>query len=420
MCAKPDQPDPRDRVMDHLLAEALQPGASSPGADPPACPDAELVAAYADQGLAENDRSWLEVHFAGCGRCQQVLAGLGLALQAPASASVTVIPAPASAPAMPRPAARPAPSPQRWLWWLSPAFGAAAAALLWMALRPAAPQPVQTAADYSRAGEQETRALNAPVAPSPEPQPPAAAAARRDAQALDRFSKAESAAKETAADTPDQAVAQFAASSADSLQAPPAAPPPAALRSEVATAAAPAPAVPPVPTAQAGAVRARVAPNVTVTEQLPLVNTNSATLGGTLSNQTFVDPPVTARASGQLNLYTYSFTSPEGGVQWRLGAAGFIQKSTDNGQTWQQQAGGVTTDLVAGSAASNEVAWIVGRAAVILRTTDGRQWQRIAPPAGFTGDWVTVVVRSAASATVVGPIRRFSTEDGGMTWTEQR
>jgi photosystem II stability/assembly factor-like uncharacterized protein len=130
--------------------------------------------------------------------------------------------------------------------------------------------------------------------------------------------------------------------------------------------------------------------------------------------------PITARSSGQLVLYTYSFTSPEGDAQWRLGAAGLIEKSTDNGRTWQQQASGVTVDLLAGSAATNEVAWIVGRAGVILRTTDGRQWQRIAPPAGITDDWVTVVVRSATSATVVGSIRRFATEDGGMTWTEQQ
>ena len=78
MCAKPDQPDPRDRAMDRLLAEALKPSAAPAAAGIAACPDAELMAAYADQGLSRLaiERK-LEAHFAACERCQQALAVLG-------------------------------------------------------------------------------------------------------------------------------------------------------------------------------------------------------------------------------------------------------------------------------------------------------------------------------------------------------
>ena len=106
--------------------------------------------------------------------------------------------------------------------------------------------------------------------------------------------------------------------------------------------------------------------------------------------------------------------------QQPLGAGGSIERSTDRGQPWQQQASGVTTDLVSGSAASKEVAWVVGRAGVILRTTDGVSWQRVASPDSATGDWAAVVAHDALGATVVAAdLRRFSTQDGGRTWALQ-
>jgi len=115
------------------------------------------------------------------------------------------------------------------------------------------------------------------------------------------------------------------------------------------------------------------------------------------------------------------FSSPDGSVSWRLGAAGRIERSTDQGRNWQAQSSGATADLVAGTAASSAVAWVAGRAGVILRTTDGVQWQRVAPPQGTaTTDWVGVEARDALNATVTADDgRRFSTTDGGRTWTLQ-
>jgi photosystem II stability/assembly factor-like uncharacterized protein len=427
MCARSEQPELRDQAIARLLVEALKPEPSSSHD----CPDAELLAAYADQVLlGDLERAQLETHFADCDRCQKILAALGVGLEAPAGESIASMPVPAAGPVAPRPAAQPAPSqpfsPQRWLWWLTPAFGAAAAALLWMVLRPAAPGPVQTAADYSRAAAgQETSALNAPASPQAAAQGPPEAAARRDAQDLDRLSKAEPAAKEAEAKTREQVLGRLAAPPADSVPA--TAPAVAAFQSEVTTAAAP----------QAAVAQAMIAP-APATEQAappaaPPARNRTAAANGQASLQARTEaasvamlPQQTAPESlagaqtAEAGIILYTFGPPSGSVTWRLGTAGLIERSTDQGRTWQRQSSGVTEDLIAGSSSSNEVAWVVGRGGVILRTTDGQRWERIAPPPGVTSEWAAVAAHDAMVATVVaGDLRRFSTSDGGRTWTLQ-
>jgi photosystem II stability/assembly factor-like uncharacterized protein len=131
------------------------------------------------------------------------------------------------------------------------------------------------------------------------------------------------------------------------------------------------------------------------------------------------------------------FMSPDGKVYWRLGSGGRIERSVDSGRSWQPQASGVASNLVAGAATSEETAWVVGQAGTILRTTDGAHWQRIAPPvvsstspnanmpnlagaAGGTLDWTGLAASDALHATVTSSdSRRFRTEDGGRTWTQQ-
>jgi hypothetical protein len=443
MCARSDQPEPRDQTIARLAAEALKARSSSGQA----CPDTELVAAYADQGLGSgpgkgplgnDERLQLEVHFAGCARCQKILAVLGVGLEAAASQPVVAMPAPAPQPVAERP------SPQRWLWWVSPAFGAAAAALLWMALRPASPggvAAVQTAADYSgaAAAQQQARTLSAPAASSPvEPSP---AAPRRDVQALGRLSQTEPAAiqggvfdqtggaivgaKVAITDVARGVTRDLTTDDAGQYVAPALNAGTYTVRAEASGFSAQERESVVVEVGQNARVDLELRPGqqtqtVAVTEAVPALQARATTaLGAAPAPQALADLPLSGRNFAQL-LSPYSFASPDGGALWRLGAAGHIERSTDRGQTWQPQSSGVTVDLLAGSASSNEVAWVVGRAGAILRTIDGQQWQRIAPPAGVTGDWVTVVVRSATSATVVSPIRRFSTEDGGITWTERQ
>ena len=104
---------------------------------------------------------------------------------------------------------------------------------------------------------------------------------------------------------------------------------------------------------------------------------------------------------------------------WRLGPGGRIERSADQGRTWQEQSSGVTSDLLAGAAPSDKVAWIAGRAGVILRTTDGEHWQRVASPAA-AADWTSIEASDALRSTVTSADgRHFATEDGGQTWKQQ-
>jgi photosystem II stability/assembly factor-like uncharacterized protein len=128
-----------------------------------------------------------------------------------------------------------------------------------------------------------------------------------------------------------------------------------------------------------------------------------------------------AQAAQEAKLILYTFSPPTGGATWRLGAGGLIERSTDQGRTWHAQSSGVTSDLIAGSASSADVAWVVGRGRVILRTTDGQRWERIAAPPDVTGEWAAVAAYDALTATVVADdLRRYSTQDGGETWTLQQ
>jgi hypothetical protein len=289
-----------------------------------------------------------------------------------------------------------------------------------MALRPVAPEPVHTAANSQVQIAEEDRPANAPPPVSPQPEAPPVARTLRDesVEQGDRFAKTEAAETETATLTREQAFAQPAEPSAASAQsdvAPPAALPQAAIAQ---TTVAPAPAETqgaqlPVPLSQTQ--------TITITEEVPAIDTSGATAGGALSGQRVTDLPLNGRNIALLNTYAYTFASPDGAVQWRVGVAGSIKKSTDRSRTWQPQASGLTEDLLAGSAATSDVAWVVGRRGVILRTTDGQRWERIPGPPGVTSEWVAVAAYDALSATVIAADqRRYTTRDGGQAWILQQ
>jgi hypothetical protein len=104
-------------------------------------------------------------------------------------------------------------------------------------------------------------------------------------------------------------------------------------------------------------------------------------------------------------------------VRWRALSAGRIEQSVDSGVTWVPQNSGVKVELLAGSAASEAVCWIVGRGGTILRTTDGGgHWSKVISPIG--GDVAEVQAVDAMTAEIFGAHRRarFVTHDGGVTW----
>jgi hypothetical protein len=120
------------------------------------------------------------------------------------------------------------------------------------------------------------------------------------------------------------------------------------------------------------------------------------------------------------SLTPLSVPAPGGQTIWRIGQAGMIQRSTNSGTTWSIQPSGVVTDLIAGSAYSDQICWLVGRNGTILRTTDGgATWQKLTSPSNV--DLLAVFAINADSATITDAAgRAFETTSAGARWARTR
>jgi hypothetical protein len=432
-----------ERALARLLAEALRPAEGA--ASDSACPDAELLAAYAERNLDAAETAEWEKHFAGCARCQKILAVLTVSSEEPLSEAELesfgrkVAAAEVGAPA---PEPRAIESKKVVLFahsrttsrWLAPAVGIAAAAALWIALRPAPPRGTPTATAQKTvtqpASSGESLEARADV-----PAPPEAASREAEvrpaeqqqlkslAQAQPQKKESEEAANVGSPQSAAQADSAAAAPQpAAGLQGPavpaPATNSPQAKASDELSAAAP-PSAPPAPApAVAGAAADAAAAQTTAraaeskvaegkaAENRPLQAFAARGIGGGAAGDLAGRPPVVV-------------ASPNRTVLWRVGLGGRIERSLDEGRTWLEQSSGVTSDLLAGAAPSDRVAWIAGRAGVILRTTDGERWRRVASP-DASADWTSIEASDALHATVTSSDRRrFATEDGGQTWKQQ-
>jgi photosystem II stability/assembly factor-like uncharacterized protein len=116
--------------------------------------------------------------------------------------------------------------------------------------------------------------------------------------------------------------------------------------------------------------------------------------------------------------------SPDPTYRWRIVPPARVQRSIDGGTTWAvvdpllasiRASNGSPGVLTSGYAPARDVCWIVGRAGLVLLSTDGATWQRRTFPEPI--DLVAVRASSATNAivtTVDG--RQFVSTDGGATW----
>jgi hypothetical protein len=111
------------------------------------------------------------------------------------------------------------------------------------------------------------------------------------------------------------------------------------------------------------------------------------------------------------------FVSREGSSRWRITGSA-VQRSTDTGATWQMMATGTQATFTAGAAPSASVCWLVGRGGVVLLTTDGNNWRRLAFPEPADLNRISAEDARAASVTTVDG-RTFATADGGASWSER-
>lgn len=110
--------------------------------------------------------------------------------------------------------------------------------------------------------------------------------------------------------------------------------------------------------------------------------------------------------------------SPDVTKSWRITSLGAIEFSDDSGQTWVTQTALPAGVAVAGSAPSAKVCWVVGRAGIVFRTTNGSKWKQVAPPVAL--DLTAIRAFDAEHATVTtADGSNYLTKNGGKSWEKQ-
>ncbi len=129
-----------------------------------------------------------------------------------------------------------------------------------------------------------------------------------------------------------------------------------------------------------------------------------------------VGSPGPARALAFASAPERIIVSSNPSTRFRVLRGGGVQRSADAGATWRTEVTGTTETLTAGSSPSPSVCWLVGPAGMVLLSTDGRSWRRLAFPEAF--DLRSVDATDEESATVTtADGRAFVTTDAGRTWS---
>lgn len=465
-------PDDRERTFDKALARHLRPNASGEvHASQPACPDAEILAAYHERLLAPEQMISFKEHLAGCARCQEILAQLETTDELPVEVdqeehqaqNVLTMPevdlqvlahavGQSPMPAAPRATGatrvsrlRKATRGANWRW-LAPAGALAAGLLVWISFhetkppqfqlarnqQPATPSPAPAALPQ-RAVPANKEAVSKEV---PGSSPDARAGARLESGAFTRNERAKLDEEKSAAGQADK----LTASRGDLVPKQPSAPGDREARPSNITAGISAEekeqkkqAVPsglsPAPPPE---IKDRPVDNLDVvanqvkSEALSKAKSVASPTGrqapqAPQQEQQAVGAVAGLRESSALRMAnarnSVTVAAPGATVLWRIASAGIIQHSTDAGSTWTVQTSGVVADLTAGSALSDKVCWIVGRSGTILRTTDGgAHWLKIRPP--VADDLLAVFAVDAQQASVSPAQGSYQTMDGGRTWNK--
>jgi hypothetical protein len=406
----------RDRAIEILLQRRRESDVASQVS--PQCLDGETLAAWMEGALSGNALADAEQHAASCARCQALLASM----------------------------ARTMPEADSRAWWqvlsaewLVPVAAVATALLVWVSVGRSpelAPKPAPPAA---------LPVESAPVGAAASPEP--AVQGQNGQSPLERRSRGAADAsqlkKESAElrQTAGGAAGQRAESkpvheperldaldkTADSIR------PLSAADSERARVAAQ-----PVPQASPSA-GANSPPPAGPPAPQRLQQQSQATPPVPPVAETVVIAPETASkvagrgggvAGGKVAFATASeIRSPQSDYRWRIVPPAGIQRSVDAGVTWSvvdpipaKDAAGQPSSpvvLTSGSSPSRDVCWIVGRAGIVLLTTDGATWQRRQIPEAT--DLAAVRAVDARTATVTtADGRQFVTADGGVSWTPSR
>jgi hypothetical protein len=457
----------REEMLARRVGEALD--QMSPGGTGE-CPDAEIIAAYAEQALEPAESLQWEGHFATCARCRKILRVLAASADAPLAEKevarlgelVSAGRAPAGVPGKSVVSARPLPVDWR-MRWMAPALGVAAVLTVWFAMRPPWRATNRGASEtlVAQAPKEEVQLSTAPteqdrlsrVAPpqdqkadtTPSFDRPAKKAPSLDSSAgTVANDRADSrTAKDRLTSSADEATNSLQEKEKSSALAerreiqPPATPPSSALppKTQAATEA------PAVPQSEAKAApNSQVETNANAIRNTPSRDKQAATVQGETSKATAgtvaqaISPKLQSSARNERTFtvvrptqkYDSLLKGPSGSHLWRAGKGGIIERTTDAGKTWVSQMSPSQEDWLAGSAVSDTVCWLVGRNGAIARTTNGERWDRVSPPSQALGadaklpDWTSITAADDQSATITASDgRRYATPDAGKTWQLQ-
>ncbi|MGB9403828.1 MAG: YCF48-related protein [Candidatus Acidiferrales bacterium] len=412
-----------DRAFEGALRRGLSTDATPPEQD---CPSPDVLAAYFERALTPDETHRCDVHVAACSRCREQLA-----VMARAEAPEKLTPARSSL--------------WKWNWrWAVPLATALAILILWAGIREHNRSKLVQTAMVAENHPVEAPPLPPPPPPNPTPaaQPEAHALALTQPQATKKEKSGRESADELSLpkvatlspgnerspklkpQTQNGMSARVAVlagkSSTPAAQVRPASPvlpresqpPTSSVAAQTALGAPPAAAetvspaeseaVTVLPSGADAAKQASVAPQQKTTAR-PAVNSAMTRSRSSFRAVEVEVSPVIVR-------------TPNAKKLWRISPSGTIEFSADGGEKWQEQANIAPGKLLAASAPSTKVCWIVGRAGMILRTTDGRTWQTITPPS--EEDLTAVSVRDKKSATITtasGAV--YTTIDGGTSWS---
>jgi hypothetical protein len=452
-------------------------------ADPGAefCPDPETLAAYHDGSLSPEERNLWKQHVVSCDHCQLVLAHLATPLDIPVhletNENVLVMQQRVSSTssASPRPIARPSPPHTlRWLW-LVPAGAIAATLIAWVSLEEKKPSPLSAPPSVEVAENRESPVAapttkTAPAVPRErkEKDQPAAPtvggfrgtsdgefASKESQNQLQLTQQAPSLHAATPAHGPflgqqkqQQQIGRIAAGSAAAAdqkkfdtqstrnvagrdagalarEAPASSPPPPpsepAFLADGSVSAPLADKLAPPATAPAPSSASNLSASKSKAETLDAISALTESVEVSGARQAPSSARARMRAAALENPRV--FWAPGGKQAWRIGPAGSLEHSKDQGLNWIPQISGVYTDLLAGSAPSARVCWIVGTSGTILRTTDGgTHWIKLDSP--VTNDLTGIRAANAIEAWIsfvpdfgTGLIKTYQTTDGGLTWS---
>lgn len=393
----------RDRSIEILLRSRSADDAPPMSQD---CLDAEMLAAWMEGELPDAARVSAEGHAAGCSRCQALLAAM----------------------------ARTEPASETRPWWraltakwLVPIAAIATVVIVWVSVERTRPTPVTATTPPAATPRGEPQAAEMTAGPQP---------ARPSVQ--DQRAQA---AQQIAA-VPDLHQKRLEAGSAapkDALEAKPGLPPAAAPTVVGGTAARTLDAAQPSPSAsdnfdaKSGAALQSATPpppaaaspmSVPPDRALPPLEQNAAAKSMADRVTVVGESPAAGLVARGAVAAPVEIRSPESPYRWRIIPPAGVQRTTDGGATWAivdpiatgNRGNRSSVALVAGSSPGRDVCWIVGRAGLVLLSTDGATWHR--RPLPETVDATAVRATDATNAIVTtADGRRFATVDGGLSWT---